>query len=85
MLSKPLPEFSSRLNAWATLVASQWLMGPSAINDVEVGILSECLSERLRTFIICSPITVVVYLDTRGNWGDGREDLAMILQESDGN
>ncbi|CAM9994255.1 unnamed protein product [Discosporangium mesarthrocarpum] len=36
MFSKPFPEFSSRLNAWVTLVASQWLMGASKINDVEI-------------------------------------------------
>eukprot|EP00611_Tribonema_gayanum_P031647 TRINITY_DN91_c0_g1_i1.p1 TRINITY_DN91_c0_g1~~TRINITY_DN91_c0_g1_i1.p1 ORF type:complete len:227 (+),score=22.85 TRINITY_DN91_c0_g1_i1:78-758(+) len=36
MFSKPFPEFSCRMNAWVTLVASQWLMGPSEINDVEI-------------------------------------------------
>lgn len=36
MFSKPFPAFSSRLNAWVTLVASQWLMGPSQLNDIEV-------------------------------------------------
>ncbi|CAN0019015.1 unnamed protein product [Ectocarpus sp. 8 AP-2014] len=36
MFSKPFPAFSSRLNAWVTLVASQWLMGPSKLNDIEV-------------------------------------------------
>lgn len=36
MFSKPFPEFSSKMNAWVTLVASQWLMGPSKINAVEI-------------------------------------------------
>ncbi|CAM9285812.1 unnamed protein product [Choristocarpus tenellus] len=36
MFSQPFPEFSSKLNAWVTLVASQWLMGVSEVNDVEV-------------------------------------------------
>lgn len=36
MFSKPFPAFSSRMNAWVTLIASQWLMGPSQLNDVEV-------------------------------------------------
>ncbi|CAM9979219.1 unnamed protein product [Scytosiphon promiscuus] len=36
MFSKPFPAFSSRMNAWVTLVASQWLMGPSELNDVEI-------------------------------------------------
>lgn len=38
MFSKPFPAFSSRLNAWVTLIASRWLMGPSGLNDVEVTI-----------------------------------------------
>lgn len=36
MFSKPFPAFSSRLNAWVTVIASQWLMGPSQLNDIEV-------------------------------------------------
>lgn len=36
MFSKPFPAFSSRMNAWVTLIASQWLMGPSQLNDIEV-------------------------------------------------
>jgi hypothetical protein len=36
MFSKPLPAFSCRMNAWVTKVASQWLMGPSEVNDVEI-------------------------------------------------
>ena len=36
MFSRPFPGFSSRLNAWVTQWASQWLMGPSMVNDVEI-------------------------------------------------
>jgi hypothetical protein len=35
MFSGPLPEFSSRLNAWATALTCQWLMGPCQVNDVQ--------------------------------------------------
>ncbi|CAM9660697.1 unnamed protein product [Ectocarpus fasciculatus] len=53
MFSKPFPAFSSRLNAWVTLVASQWLMGPSQLNDIEiddgtVGVGHGLLVERCR-------------------------------------
>ena len=53
MFSKPLPEFSCRMNAWVTLIASQWLMGHSEINDVEidggrVGIAHGLLVKRCR-------------------------------------
>ncbi len=37
MFSKPLPDFSCRLNALATALTCQWLMGPCKVNDVEVG------------------------------------------------
>lgn len=36
MFSKPLPDFSCRLNALATALTCQWLMGPCKVNDVEV-------------------------------------------------
>lgn len=36
MFSKPFPEFSCQLNAWATALTCQWLMGPCKVNDVEV-------------------------------------------------
>jgi hypothetical protein len=36
MFSKPLPEFSCRLNALATWATCQWLMGECEVNDVEV-------------------------------------------------
>jgi hypothetical protein len=36
MFSKPLPDFSCRLNAFATAVTCQWLMGPCKVNDVEL-------------------------------------------------
>lgn len=36
MFSKPLPEFSCRLNALATALTCQWLMGPCKVNDVEL-------------------------------------------------
>jgi hypothetical protein len=36
MFAKPFPEFSNKLNAWVTALTCQWLMGPSAINDVEM-------------------------------------------------
>lgn len=35
LFSKPFPAFSSRMNAWATMVAGTWLMGECEINDVE--------------------------------------------------
>ncbi|KAG7350409.1 protein of unknown function DUF4033 containing protein [Nitzschia inconspicua] len=34
LFSKPYPEFSSRMNAWATRVGGTWLMGECEINDV---------------------------------------------------
>lgn len=36
LFSKPFPAFSSRMNAWATMVAGTWLMGECEINDVEL-------------------------------------------------
>lgn len=36
MFSKPLPALSCRLNAFATALACQWLMGPCKVNDVEI-------------------------------------------------
>eukprot|EP00878_Enallax_costatus_P027060 GHUV01029098.1.p1 GENE.GHUV01029098.1~~GHUV01029098.1.p1 ORF type:complete len:163 (+),score=35.01 GHUV01029098.1:1189-1677(+) len=36
MFSKPLPDLSCRLNALATAVTCQWLMGPCTVNDVEL-------------------------------------------------
>ncbi|PNW77196.1 hypothetical protein CHLRE_10g426350v5 [Chlamydomonas reinhardtii] len=36
MFSRPLPEFSCRLNALATAMTCQWLMGPCKVNDVEI-------------------------------------------------
>lgn len=36
LFSKPFPEFSCRMNAWATRVAGTWLMGECEINDVEI-------------------------------------------------
>lgn len=36
MFSKPLPDFSCRLNAFATAVTCQWLMGPCKVNQVEL-------------------------------------------------
>lgn len=36
LFSKPFPEFSSRMNAWATYMAGQWLMGECEINDIEI-------------------------------------------------
>ena len=36
MFAKPFPEFSSRLNAWATLMAGTWLMGECELNDCDV-------------------------------------------------
>jgi Beta-carotene isomerase D27-like, C-terminal len=38
LFSKPFPEFSSRMNAWATMVAGTWLMGECELNDVEIPI-----------------------------------------------
>lgn len=36
LFSKPFPNFSARMNAWATRVAGTWLMGECEINDVVV-------------------------------------------------
>ena len=36
MFSQPLPTFSCQMNAWATWLTCQWLMGPCEVNDVEV-------------------------------------------------
>lgn len=36
LFSKPFPAFSSRMNAWATMVAGTWLMGECEVNDVEI-------------------------------------------------
>lgn len=36
LFAKPFPEFSSRMNAWATYMAGQWLMGECEINDIEI-------------------------------------------------
>ncbi|CAJ1942844.1 unnamed protein product [Cylindrotheca closterium] len=36
LFSRPFPQFSARMNAWATRVAGTWLMGECELNDVEV-------------------------------------------------
>jgi hypothetical protein len=36
MFAKPFPMFSNKLNAWVTALTCQWLMGPSAVNCVEM-------------------------------------------------
>eukprot|EP00195_Chlamydomonas_chlamydogama_P009448 CAMPEP_0202891232 /NCGR_PEP_ID=MMETSP1392-20130828/1348_1 /ASSEMBLY_ACC=CAM_ASM_000868 /TAXON_ID=225041 /ORGANISM="Chlamydomonas chlamydogama, Strain SAG 11-48b" /LENGTH=270 /DNA_ID=CAMNT_0049574923 /DNA_START=47 /DNA_END=859 /DNA_ORIENTATION=+ len=36
LISNPFPEFACRMNAWATALTCQWLMGPCKVNDVEV-------------------------------------------------
>lgn len=36
LFAKPFPEFSCKMNAWATALTCQWLMGPCKVNDVEV-------------------------------------------------
>jgi len=36
LFAKPFPEFSCRLNAWATKMAGTWLMGECEINDCDV-------------------------------------------------
>ena len=36
LFSKPFPEFSARMNAWATRVAGTWLMGECEVNDIEI-------------------------------------------------
>eukprot|EP00775_Hariotina_reticulata_P008624 gene8624-8805_t len=53
LFSRPLPDFSCRLNAAATALTCQWLMGPCKINDVElddgrVGMGMGVLVERCR-------------------------------------
>lgn len=36
MFSRPLPALSCRLNAFATALTCQWLMGPCKVNDAEI-------------------------------------------------
>jgi hypothetical protein len=36
LFSRPFPEFSARMNAWATRVGGTWLMGECEINDIEI-------------------------------------------------
>ncbi len=36
MFAKPFPEFSSKMNAWATFYAGIWLMGECEVNDCKV-------------------------------------------------
>jgi len=36
MFAKPFPEFSARMNAWATMIAGVWLMGECELNDSEI-------------------------------------------------
>lgn len=36
MFAKPMPELSCRLNAFATALTCQWLMGSCKVNDVEI-------------------------------------------------
>ncbi|VEU36959.1 unnamed protein product [Pseudo-nitzschia multistriata] len=36
LFARPFPEFSSRMNAWATYMAGTWLMGECEINDIEI-------------------------------------------------
>jgi hypothetical protein len=48
MFSAPLPAFSCRLNALATALTCQWLMGPCKVNDVELD------SGEVRRAVACS-------------------------------
>lgn len=36
LFSKPFPNFSARMNAWATKMGGTWLMGDCEINDVVI-------------------------------------------------
>ncbi|KAL3931082.1 MAG: hypothetical protein SGBAC_011471 [Bacillariaceae sp.] len=36
LFSGPFPEFSARMNAWATRVGGTWLMGECELNDIEI-------------------------------------------------
>jgi hypothetical protein len=36
LFSRPFPEFSARMNAWATRVGGTWLMGECEVNDIEI-------------------------------------------------
>jgi len=36
IFAKPFPSFSSRLNAWATMMTGTWLMGECEVNDCEI-------------------------------------------------
>lgn len=48
MFSRPLPGFSCRLNAFATALTCQWLMGPCKVNDAELD--DGTVSESVRWF-----------------------------------
>lgn len=36
LFSRPFPQFSARMNAWATKMGGTWLMGECEVNDVEM-------------------------------------------------
>jgi len=36
LFSGPFPEFSARMNAWATKVGGTWLMGECEVNDIDI-------------------------------------------------
>lgn len=36
MFARPFPAFSNQMNAWATSLTCQWLMGPNKVNDVQL-------------------------------------------------
>jgi hypothetical protein len=36
MFAQPMPAFSARMNAWATALTCQWLMGKCTVVDVEL-------------------------------------------------
>ena len=36
LFARPFPEFSMRMNAWATYVAGTWLMGECEVNDCDI-------------------------------------------------
>jgi hypothetical protein len=48
LFSKPFPQFSARMNAWATMVGGTWLMGECEVNDTEEGPNQGLLVKRCR-------------------------------------
>jgi hypothetical protein len=51
LFSRPFPIFANKLNAWATTVTCEWLMGPCKVNDVEVDDGQVCMHLRMHVYV----------------------------------